>query len=65
MIFHLEKSVSICASRAFVRLFCTRQFLFLFSSPWCQGLAAVFDYGTSWTFLLTFFFPVMGKPRFE
>ena len=26
----------------------------LFSSSWCQGLAAVCDYGTPWTFLLTF-----------
>ena len=29
---------------------------FFFSYPWCQGLAAACDYGTSWAFLLTFLF---------
>ena len=44
----------LCASRAFVYLFCTRQFLSFFSSTWCQGLTAASDCGTPWTFVLTF-----------
>ena len=35
-----EEGTGLCASRAFVCLFCTRQFLSLFSSSWCQGLIA-------------------------
>ena len=48
-----EEKGGLCASRAFVCLFCTRQFLSFFSSSWSQGLAAAFDCDTSWTFLFT------------
>ena len=34
----------------------------LFSSSWCQGLAAASDYGTPWTFLLTYFY-LPGYPE--
>ena len=50
-----EEGAGLCASRAFVCLFCTCKFLSFFSSSWCQGLAAVCDCGTPWSFLLTFF----------
>ena len=39
----------------FVRLFDLR--LFVSSSSWCLGRAAVCDCGTPWTFLLSFFSP--------
>ena len=48
-----EEGAGLCASRAFVCLFCTRLFVSFFSSSWCQGLAAASDCGTPWTFLLT------------
>ena len=35
-----EERAGLCASRAFVFLFCARQCLSFFSSSWCQGLAA-------------------------
>ena len=50
-----EEGADLCASRAFVYLFCTREFLTFFSSSWCQGLAAASDCGNPWTFLLTFY----------
>ena len=50
-----QEGTGLCASRAFVLLFCTCYLLSFFSSSWCLGLAAVCDCGTSWTFLLTFF----------
>ena len=37
-----EEKAGLCASREFVCLFCMRQFLSLFSSSWCQGLAAAY-----------------------
>ena len=40
-----EERAGLCASRAFVCLFCTRRFLSFFSSSLCQGLAAVCDCG--------------------
>ena len=41
----------------FVRLFDLRLFDFdCSSSPWCLGRAAACDCGTSWTFLLPFYF---------
>ena len=44
----VEEKIGLCASHAFVCLFCTRWFvLFLFL------LAADCDYGNPWTFLLT------------
>ena len=49
-----EEGAGLCASRAFVCLFCTI-FLSFFSSSWCRGLAAVCDCGTPLTFLLTLF----------
>ena len=49
-----EERAGLCASRAFVCLFCTGQSLSFFSSSWCQGLAATCDCGAPWTFLLTF-----------
>ena len=49
-----EERADLCAFRAFVCLFCMRWFLSIFSSSWCQGLAAVCDCGTPWIFLLTF-----------
>ena len=49
-----EERTGLCASRAFVCLFCTRKFLSFFSSTWRQGLAAACDCGTTWTFLSTF-----------
>ena len=51
-----EEGGGMCASRAFVCLFCTCLFLTFFSSSWCRGLAAVCDCGTLdlWIFLLTF-----------
>ena len=48
-----EEGAGVCASRAFVCLFCTRQFLSIFSSSRCQRLAAACDCSTLWTFLLT------------
>ena len=42
------------AGRAFDCLVCTRKFLSFFTSPWCQGLTAVCDSGTPWSFLFTF-----------
>ena len=48
------KRAGICAFRAFVCLCCTHSFLFVYSSSWCKGLAAVCDCGTPCgTFLLT------------
>ena len=47
-----EERAGLCASPAFVCLFCTRQFVFFFSYSWFQGLAAACDCGTPWTFLL-------------
>ena len=38
-----EEGAALCACRAFVCLFCTRQFLSFFSSFWYQGLAAACD----------------------
>ena len=52
-----EEGVCLCASRAFVFLFCTCSFLSLFSSSWCRGLAVVCDCDTPWTFLLCFCSP--------
>ena len=49
-----EEGAGLCASRAFVCLLSTCQFLSFFSSSWCRGLAAVCDCGTPWTFLLTY-----------
>ena len=49
-----EEEDGLCASRAFVCLFCTCWFLSFFSSCSCRGLAAFCDCGTPWTFLLTF-----------
>ena len=49
-----EEGAGLCASRAFVCLFCACWCLSFSSSSWCQGLAAVCDCGTPWTFLLTF-----------
>ena len=49
-----EEGTYLCASRAFVCLFCACWFLSFFSSSWCQGLAAASDCGTPCTFLLTF-----------
>ena len=48
-----EEGVGLCASHAFVCLFCMCSFLSFFSSSWCQQLAAVCDCGIPWTFLLT------------
>ena len=50
-----KERADLFAFRAFVCLFCTCQFLFFFSSSWCQGLAAVCDCGAPWNFLLTVF----------
>ena len=47
-----EEGAGLCASRAFVCLFCTCYCL-SFSSSWCRRLAAVCDCDTPWTFLLT------------
>ena len=35
-------------------VYLARVHLLFFFSSWCQGLAADYDYGTPWTFLLTF-----------
>ena len=43
-----EERDGLCASRAYVCLFCTRQFLSF--SSWCQGLTVPCDCGTPWTF---------------
>ena len=48
-----EEGAGLCASRAFICLFCTC-FCHFSSSSWCRGLVAVCDCGTPWTFLLTF-----------
>ena len=48
-----EEGAGLCASRAFVCLFCMRYVLSFFSSSGCRGLIAVCDCGTPWTFLLT------------
>ena len=57
-----EEGAGLCASRVFVCLFCTCEFLSFFFSSLCRGLAAVCDIGTPWTFLLTFFFsPLMRR----
>ena len=47
---HGEEGAGLCASRAFVCVFCTRQFLSVFSSFCSQAC----DSGTPWTFSLTF-----------
>ena len=47
------EGASLCASCAFVCLFCAC--MFLSSSSWCRGLAAVCDCGIPWTYLLLFF----------
>ena len=49
-----KERAGLCASRAFVYLFCTRQFLSFFPSSWCQKLAAACDCDTPWIFLLFF-----------
>ena len=41
----VEDGTGLCASHAFVCLFCT-----YFSSSWCQGLTVASDCGTPWTF---------------
>ena len=46
-----EEGAGLCV----FRLLCTCELLSFFSSSWCQGLAAVCDSGTPWTFQLTFF----------
>ena len=53
-----EERAGLCASRSFVCLFCTRQFMSFFSSSWCQRLAAACDCGTPLTFPLTFLYSV-------
>ena len=47
-----EERAGLCASHAFVCLFCTYWFLSFFSSSWCQWLAAVCECGTPWTFII-------------
>ena len=49
-----EEGAGLCASCAFVCLFCMRYLLLFFSSSWCQGLDPVCDCGTPWIFLLIF-----------
>ena len=49
-----EERAGLCSSHAFVCLVCTRRFVSFFSSSWCRGLAAAYDCGTPFTFLLTF-----------
>ena len=56
-----EEGAGLCASRAFVCLFCTCQFLSFVSSSCCRGLAALCDCGTPWTFLLTVLFGPVSK----
>ena len=51
-----EERAALCASCAFICIFCTRYVLSIFSSSWYQGLAAACGCGTRWTFLFTFFF---------
>ena len=46
-----EEAAGLCASRTFVCLFCTREFMSVFPSYWCQGLTATCDCGTPWNFL--------------
>ena len=48
-----EERAGICASRAFVCLFCTRQFLSFLSSFLSQRLTVACDCGTPWMFILT------------
>ena len=50
-----EKRAGLCASRAFVCLFCPRQYLSFFFSSCCQRLTAACDCGTPWIFLSTFY----------
>ena len=45
-----EERANLSAFRTFVRF----ALLFVSSSSWCLGRAAVCDYGTHWTFLLLF-----------
>ena len=45
-----EERADLCASCAFVCLFCV--FLSFVSSSWCHRLPAFCDCGTPWTFLL-------------
>ena len=49
-----EEAAGLCASHTFVCLFCTREFMSVFPSYWCQGLTATCDCGTPWNFLLKF-----------
>ena len=50
-----KEGAGLCASRAFVCLFCTCEFLSFLSASLCRRLAAVCDCDTPWTFLLTIF----------
>ena len=50
-----EEGAGLCASRAFVFCYAHVNLCHLFSSSWCQGLAATSASGSSWTFLFTFF----------
>ena len=50
-----EERAGLCASCAFVCLFCTHQLLSFFSFSWCQELTAACDCAIPWTFLLIFF----------
>ena len=47
-----EEGAGLCASCAFVCLFCRSISVPFFYSSWCQGLAAACDCDTAWTFLL-------------
>ena len=52
-----RERAGLCAFYAFVYLFCTLSFLSIFSSSWCQWLAADYDCCTPWTFLFNVLYP--------
>ena len=54
---HLAWGKEVYDSRAFVCLTCIRYFLSFLASSWCRGLAAAYDCGTAWAFILHYSSP--------
>ena len=56
-----EEGDGLCASSAFVCLFCTCKYLSFFSSSWCQGLAAVCDFSIIFFIIASFYFTPISE----